>query len=105
MTVALTSLDRKLLRWLDEDESKFERYIEKHPEAADRVERLLELGLDAQQRMQTALSAAVAAPVDLVERLALTIGQDSDTGAASSVLDLFGVGIATVLAWAEPPTD
>jgi anti-sigma factor RsiW len=105
MSTALTSLDRKLLRWLDEDESKFERYIAKHPEAADRVERLLELGADAQNLMQSALSAAVAAPVDLVERLTVAVGKDRDTGPGSSILDLMGVGIATLVLWAEPPSD
>jgi hypothetical protein len=99
--IPLTSLDRKLLRWLDEDEAKFERYIAKHPEAADRVDELLALGPALQQALSNALAAAVAAPSDLAARISASFDFSNDTSIGSVVMDLFGVGLATTQVWID----
>jgi hypothetical protein len=101
MTKQLTPLDRKLMKWLDDEPSRFERYIEKHPEAADRIDQLLSLGADAQRAISEALSESIAAPLDLVARLTEDIVPGHDTATASVVLDLFGIGAATVTTWLD----
>jgi hypothetical protein len=92
----LSSLDIRLLDWLENDTDRFEKYITKHPEVADRVEQLLDGGAVLAGRLSEALSAAVAAPLDLAERLTASIGKDRSTDAASVALDLFGVGAQTL---------
>jgi anti-sigma factor RsiW len=96
---SLSALDRKLLLWLDSDTDRFERYITKHPEAADRVEELLALGDDVRDALRAALATAVAAPIDLVERIAANLNVNSDTAPSSVIMDLFGVGLETVQLW------
>ncbi len=99
MGVQLTPLDRKLMKWLDDEPSRFERYIEKHPEAADRIDQLLSLGADAQRAITDALSDSLAAPVDLMARLTERVVPGHDTAVASVVLDIFGVGGETIKTW------
>ncbi len=100
----LTPLDQRLLGWLDTDTSRFERYISAHPEAADRIDQLLALGDDIQQRMSRALDDAFAVPHNLVDRLSASIGASRDTGAASVAMDLFGIAGETFVAWLTPET-
>jgi hypothetical protein len=99
VNLQLSSLDRKLMKWLDDEPSKFERYIEKHPEAADRIDQLLSLGLDAQRAISEALTDSLAAPVDLLARLSERVVPGNDTAVASVMLDIFGVGGETVRTW------
>jgi hypothetical protein len=98
-SMILTSLDRKLLDWLDNDTSRFEKYITAHPEAADRIDQLLALGTDVQRMLSEALTESLAGPVGLFERLTERITPGTDTAASSVVLDIFGVGPATVNTW------
>jgi hypothetical protein len=98
---ALSPLDRKLMKWLDDEPTRFERYIEKHPEAADRIDQLLSLGADTQRALGEALTESVAAPLDLVARLTEAVVPGNDTATASVLLDLFGVGTATVQTWLD----
>jgi hypothetical protein len=93
---SLSALDVRLLDWLENDSDRFEKYITKHPEVADRVEHLLDLGVEWRTTMTDALTHAVAAPIDLAERLTASIGKDRSTDAASVALDLFGVGPRTI---------
>jgi hypothetical protein len=97
--MSLTALDRKLLDWLDNDQSRFEKYITAHPEAADRIDQLLDFGADAQRLLREALSESLVGPVGLFERLTEKVVPGSDTEPSSVVLDIFGVGIATVNTW------
>ncbi len=95
-TLQLTPLDKRLLDWLENDTSRFEKYITAHPEAADRIDEILELGAAFRGRLTEALTVAVAAPLDLAERLTASIGKDRSTDPASVALDIFGIGPRTV---------
>lgn len=95
-SLELTPLDRRLLDWLENDTPRFEKYITSHPEAGDRIDQILELGAVFRDRLNNALFEAIAAPVDLAERLTASIGKDRSTDAASVALDIFGVGPRTV---------
>jgi hypothetical protein len=91
----LSALDIRLLDWLENDTDRFEKYITKHPDVADRIEQLLDGGAVLAARLNEALSVAVAAPLDLAERLTASIGRDRSTDAASVALDLFSIGAQT----------
>ncbi len=54
-----------LQRWLDKDPGRLERYLARHPEAADALDRATELAGD----VRDALASAVSVPTGLAERL------------------------------------
>ncbi len=100
--INLTSLDKQLLRWLDADTPRFERYIAAHPEAADRIDQLLSLGDDVARLLSTALDDVLAVPHDLMARLSAAFGTGDDTGAATVGMDLFGIATDTFTIWLNP---
>jgi hypothetical protein len=97
--MVLTPLDRKLLRWLETDTDRFERYIAAHPAAGDRIDQLLGFGEILQKAFQNTFAEAVAVPADFADRMALIMQPDRDTGAGSLMMDMFSVGLGTVNLW------
>lgn len=93
----------RLDRWLDQNPTRFERYLAAHPEVADRYEHSHELG----DRARNALAAAVDAPIDLAARLRARLADANDTSFAAVGLDLMGLGLAAArtLLDAGPPVD
>ena len=92
----------RLLRWLDDNPSKLEKYLGKHPEAEPELEQLSPLPAPASR----ALANALAAPIDLAERLRARMAiQESPTDPAAVARDLIGLGwrTATLLFGEEPP--
>ena len=83
---------RRLDHWLETDPDRFERYLRKHPEVADVYENMNTLS----DHVRSAFTDAVHAPLDLAERLFDRTGERSDTSDSAVVLDLFGVGFATL---------
>jgi hypothetical protein len=100
--ISLTSLDKRLLSWLDSDTPRFERYIAAHPEAADRIDQLLSLGDDVQRLLSSTLDDVLAVPHDLMGRLSAALGTGEDTGAATVGMDLFGIATDTFTIWLNP---
>ncbi len=83
---------KRLDRWLETDPDRFERYLRKHPEVADVYENMNTLS----DHVRSAFTSAVNAPIDLAERLFDRSAEQSDTSEGAVMLDLFGVGFATL---------
>ena len=82
----------RLLRWLDKKPEKLERYLGKHPEAEVELEQLIELPATA----SWALASALAAPLDLSERLRQRLDvRPAPTDTQAVVTDLLGLGLRT----------
>jgi hypothetical protein len=82
----------RLEKWLIDDPDRFERYIGRHPEAADLLDTATELAAD----VRTALFDAVQMPVDLSARLLADVRGAGDSGPGTIVMDMLGGGLATV---------
>jgi hypothetical protein len=95
----------RLERWLETDPDRLERYLGRHPEAAD----LLDAATALPARVRVALVEALEIPEGLAARLLAGVAGQGDAGLGTTVLDLFGSGLATLRilsGWdqAEPPT-
>lgn len=97
--MTLTPLDKRLLRWLDTDQARFERYIASHPEAGDRIDQILSLGEDVQRLLSGALDDILAIPVGFVDRISASLQPARDLGAGSVAMDLLGIGTETLNTW------
>jgi len=94
---ALSRRDAKLLGWLERDPDRFERYLAAHPDLADHIDELIERTYAFGAQARQALSQAVDIPVGLAERVqANALRGQASTDAASVMLDLLGVGFATI---------
>jgi hypothetical protein len=96
--ITLTSTDKRLLRWLDTDQDRFERYITAHPEAGDRIDQILALSEDVQRLLSGALDDILAVPTGLIDRLTSAL-HGSDLGAGTVAMDLLGIGTDTIATW------
>ena len=82
----------RLLRWLDEKPEKLEKYLGKHPEAEVELEQLVELPVPA----SSALASALAAPLDLSDRIRRRLDvRPAPTDTQAVVSDLLGLGLRT----------
>ena len=100
--VPSAALDAKLLKWLDHDPGRFERYITAHPEIADRIDELTSLRA-ATESVRSALMHALEVPVGLAERMAAKLSvPDASTDPASVIVDLLGLGAATMQVLLDP---
>ena len=82
----------RLLRWLDDNPEKLERYLGKHPEAEPELDRLVQLPAPA----CSALANALAAPADLTDRLRSRLAvRSSPTDTQAVVTDLLSLGRRT----------
>jgi hypothetical protein len=96
---------RRLEYWLDHKPERFERYLAAHPEIADRFEEANPLR-DRLPAFREALDAAVTAPLDLAARLRDRLLEErTETSALAVLLDLGGVGPATLALLAGPVVD
>ena len=94
---ALSRQDAKLLGWLEHDPGRFEKYLAAHPELADHIDALIERSYQLGTQARQVLSEAIEVPVGLAERIqAKALSGRDATDAASVVLDLLGVGFATM---------
>ncbi len=100
--LTLTSLDKRLLKWLDTDTTRFERYITAHPEAADRIDQILALGDEVQRMLNGALDDVLAVPHDFIDRLSASFGTANDTSVTTVAMDLFGIPADTLTIWLNP---
>lgn len=95
-------LEAKLLSWLDHDPDRFERYVAAHPEVTDRVDELTR-GASFGETFRVALEQALEVPLDLAQRMATSLSaKNSGTDAMSVLLDLMGVGSATLQVFLDP---
>ena len=95
-------LEAKLLNWLDHDPDRFERYLAAHPEVTDRVDELT-LVSSFGETFRSALGLAIEVPLDLAQRMATKLSaKNSGTDAMSVLLDLMGVGSATLQVFLDP---
>jgi hypothetical protein len=74
--------DADLLKWLDEAPARLERYIEKHPEAAIRLDELTEFS----PAMGTHLEAALAPAEDFRERMLRAVTPSPKAGETPALL-------------------
>lgn len=87
---------KRLNKLLITNPAKFERYLETYPDLADRFE--LENPLQgATDSLRRAFDLAVDVPNDLAARIRMRMAESrSETTAFAIILDLAGVGIATL---------
>jgi hypothetical protein len=88
MTVSVARLEH----WLMNDPDRLERYLTRHPEAADLLESATELASD----IRSALFEAVQVPSDLYTRLLADVRGAGDSGPGTIVMDVLGGGVAAV---------
>ncbi|MGD9793621.1 MAG: hypothetical protein AB7V43_09075 [Acidimicrobiia bacterium] len=74
--------DAQLLEWLDNDPERLERHLRKHPADEARLDRATQLT----EAQLTEMSAAVAPPVDMTDRLRIRLVTDPSTSAALSTM-------------------
>lgn len=93
--MARRATDVQLLRWLDAEPERLERYIDKFPAEADRVDDLTSLAPE----VTSGLSEAVRPPDDLAERVRAMFTPDPLARETAEVLyDLMGLAWRTTRA-------
>jgi hypothetical protein len=83
---------QRLDHWLETDPDRFEKYLRAHPEVADVYENMNSISTT----VRTALQGALESPIDIVARFWDRTAERTDTAQAAVVLDLLGVGLATL---------
>ena len=84
--------DAQLLEWLDNDPERLERHLRRHPADEARLDRATQL-TDAQL---AEMSAAVAPPAGMTDRLRIRLVTDPTTSAAlSTMAGLFSLPFQT----------
>ena len=74
--------DADLLKWLDDAPARLERYLEKHPEAAARLESLTELS----PAVGVTLEEALAPAEDFAERMLRAVTPSPKAGETPTLL-------------------
>lgn len=74
--------DAILLEWLDHSPARLEKYLDAHPEAADRLEELTQLSPDMGSQLQAALVPAE----DFHERMVRSVTPKPGAGQTSQLL-------------------